>query len=167
MGIFGGRRRLGGSRGREAREIPMAVGEQEVARAAVSFRPVSAHPAPGDLVVTTMRLVFTPAGTHATAGPISWVLDRPGATHHGAAVDRVDAAVRRHGFGRLADFDRVRPGRAATRSCPPTLVVTDMVGTETEIGILASRTSGNGNASNVGARDRMLGAITALLPQVH
>lgn len=167
MAIFGAMRGRAGGRGRQARFVPMAPGEREVARESAVYRPTTSKAAEGELVVTTMRLVFTPDTTHDATRAISWVLDRPGDPDGATQAEQVRGVVREHGFGRLAEFDRTRAGRAPSRSCPPTFVVTDMAGIETEIGVLASRSTAAGSTENISARDRLLGEIVALLPQMH
>ncbi|MGY1604784.1 hypothetical protein [Geodermatophilus sp. SYSU D00815] len=140
---MGLRDRLGG--GTQVVPVPLADGETELAREVAAVHPGTLSSIPGELLLTSARLVFAPV-QGSRAPTVSWRLT--GGRGPTRAADAL-AAVR------AGD----RPGLMR----PPTLVVTTGDGTTWEIGILAGRRKPNRSPDNATARDRMVEAIQGRL----
>jgi hypothetical protein len=135
---------LGG--GTQAAPVAMDDGETELVREVAAVHPGTLSSIPGDLVLTSSRLVFAPMHGKKTPEPIVWRFTKGGSrTKAGDAV----AAVRA----------KDAPGLMR----PPTLVLTTGDGTTWEIGILAGRRKANRSPDNAVARDRLVEAISSRL----
>jgi hypothetical protein len=135
---------LGG--GTQVMPVPMDDGETELVREVAAVHPGTLSSIPGDLVLTSSRLVFAPVQGKKAPQLITWRFtkgkSRTKASDALAGVRRKDAA----GLMR-----------------PPTLVLTTGDGTTWEIGILAGRRKANRSPDNARARDRIVEAIQGRL----
>jgi hypothetical protein len=140
---MGLRDRLGG--GTQVAPVPLEDGETELAREVAAAHPGTLSSIPGELVLTSSRLFFTPVqGSRALV--VSWRFT-PG-----------------KGRTRAPDaLAAVRPGDPPGLLRPPTLVVTTGDGTTWELGILAGRRKANRSPDNAVARDRMVEAVRGRL----
>ena len=134
--------------GGSAQVAPVAMddGETELAREVAAVHPGTLSSIPGDLVLTTSRLVFAPVQGKKTPEPIVWRFTTGGARTR--AADAVAA---------------VRAKDAPGLMRPPTLELTTGDGTRWEIGVLAGRRKANRSADNAVARDRLVEAIGSRL----
>jgi hypothetical protein len=157
MGILDSVSGLISGRGKTVRPIELAPGEVELAREVASWRPGGASVG-GDLVLTNMRLIFTPLETRDAAGILEWGLSKAGAPDLVSKIPgALDSLVKPEAIAGVA---AVEPGSGPSWRKPPTLVVSDAAGNRVEIGILAARLKLNPSAENAVARDRMVAAIT-------
>ncbi|MGY1808441.1 hypothetical protein ACI8AF_13810 [Blastococcus sp. SYSU D00669] len=136
---MGLRDRAGGS----ARVVPVPLedGETELARAVAAVHPGTLSSIPGELLLTSARLVFAPVPSSRTQ-LVVWRFT-PGKSRT-RAPDALAA---------------VRTGAEPGLMRPPTLVLTTGDGTTWEIGVLAGRRKPNRSPDNATARDRMVEAI--------
>jgi hypothetical protein len=135
---------LGG--GTQVVPVPMDDGETELVREVAAVHPGTLSSIPGDLVLTSSRLVFAPVQGKKSPELISWRFTKGGSRTK--AADAL-AAVRAKGT----------PGLMS----PPTLLLTTGDGTTWEIGILAGRRKANRSPDNARARDRIVEAIQGRL----
>jgi len=136
---------LGGG-GVQVVPVPLEDGETELLREVATVHPGTLASIPGDLVLTSVRLVFAPVRAKKQEPVVSWRVTK--GRSRTKAPDGL-AAVR------AGD----RPGLMR----PPTLVLTTGDGTTWEIGVLAGRRKANRSPENAVARDRMVEAISGLL----
>jgi hypothetical protein len=134
---------LGG--GTQVLPVPMDDGETELVREVAAVHPGTLSSIPGDLVLTSSRLVFAPV-QGKTPQLITWRFTK--GKSRTKAPDAL-AAVRA----------KAAPGLMS----PPTLVLTTGDGTTWEIGILAGRRKANRSPDNARARDRIVQAIQGAL----
>jgi hypothetical protein len=135
---------LGG--GTQVLPVPMDDGETELVREVAAVHPGTLSSIPGDLVLTSSRLVFAPMQGKKTPQLITWRFTK--GKSRTKAPDAL-AAVRA----------KAAPGLMS----PPTLVLTTGDGTTWEIGILAGRRKANRSPDNARARDRIVEAIQGAL----
>jgi len=126
--------------------VPMEDGETELARAVAAVHPGTLSSIPGELVLTSSRLVFAPLQARRPVELVTWRISKGGS--------RTKAPDGLAG---------VRTGDPPGLMRPPTLVVTTGDGTRWQIGILAGRRKANRSPDNATARDRMVEAITGRL----
>ena len=138
MGLFGG--------GAQVVPIPMDAEETELTREVATVHPGTLSSIPGDLVLTSSRLVFAPIESKKTPEAIVWRFTK--GRSRTKAADALAAA-------RAEDA----PGLMR----PPTHVLTTGDGTTWEIGILAGRRKPNRSPDNARARDRIVEAIQGRL----
>jgi hypothetical protein len=131
---------LGG--GTQVVPVPMDDGETELVREVATVHPGTLSSIPGDLVLTSSRVVFAPLQGTKAPQLISWRFTK--GKSRTKAADALAAA-------RAKDAPRLMR--------PPTLVLTTGDGTAWEIGILAGRRKPNRSPDNARARDRMVEAI--------
>ncbi len=153
---------LGGS---GTRTVPVALqpGETEMAREVASLRPGELSSVGGDLVVTNRRVVFTPLDTRDVVQVLTWALGKAGAPGPLAGIPgqlgKLMGPEQPGGPAGLEGIGGVAVGSAPSILRPPTLLIVDLQGRTTEIGILASRRSPNPSRQNAVARDRILEVI--------
>jgi hypothetical protein len=135
---------LGG--GTQVVPVPMDDGETELVREVAAVHPGTLSSIPGDLVLTSSRLVFAPMQGKKTPEPIVWRF-----TKGRSRTKAADAVA------------SVRAKDAPGLMRPPTLVLTTGDGTTWEIGILAGRRKANRSPDNAVARDRLVEAIGSRL----
>jgi hypothetical protein len=138
MGLFGG--------GAQVVPIPMDDGETELVREVATVHPGTLSSIPGDLVLTSSRLVFAPMQTKKAPQLITWRFTK--GKSRTKAPDALAAAGAKSPPGLMR---------------PPTLVLTTGDGTTWEIGILAGRRKANRSPDNARARDRIVEAIQGRL----
>ena len=138
MGLFGG--------GTQVVPIPMDDDETELVREVATVHPGTLSSIPGDLVLTSSRLVFAPMEGKKTPAPIVWRFTK--GKSRTKAADALAAARAKDAPGLMR---------------PPTLVLTTGDGTTWEIGILAGRRKPNRSPDNARARDRIVEAIQGRL----
>jgi len=138
MGLFGG--------GAQVVPIPMDDEETELTREVATVHPGTLSSIPGDLVLTSSRLVFAPIEIKKTPDAIVWRFTK--GRSRTKAADALAAARAKDAPGLMR---------------PPTLVLTTGDGTTWEIGILAGRRKPNRSPDNARARDRIVEAIQGRL----
>jgi hypothetical protein len=138
MGLFGG--------GAQVVPIPMDDEETELTREVATVHPGTLSSIPGDLVLTSSRLVFAPIESKKTPEAIVWRFTK--GRSRTKAADALAAARAKDAPGLMR---------------PPTLVLTTGDGTTWEIGILAGRRKTNRSPDNARARDRIVEAIQGRL----
>ena len=138
MRLFGG--------GTQVVPIPMDDDETELVREVATVHPGTMSSIPGDLVLTSNRLVFAPIQGKKAPEPISWRFTK--GRSRTKAADALAAARAKDAPGLMR---------------PPTLVLTTGDGTTWEIGILAGRRKPNRSPDNARARDRIVEAIQGRL----
>ena len=138
MGLFGG--------GAQVVPIPMDDEETELTREVATVHPGTLSSIPGDLVLTSSRLVFAPIESKKTPEAIVWRFTK--GKSRTKAADALAAARAKDAPGLMR---------------PPTLVLTTGDGTTWEIGILAGRRKPNRSPDNARARDRIVEAIQGRL----
>jgi len=138
MGLFGG--------GAQVVPIPMDAEETELTREVATVHPGTLSSIPGDLVLTSSRLVFAPIESKKTPEAIVWRFTK--GRSRTKAADALAAARAKDAPGLMR---------------PPTLVLTTGDGTTWEIGILAGRRKPNRSPDNARARDRIVEAIQGRL----
>jgi hypothetical protein len=138
MGLFGG--------GTRVVPVPMDDDETELVREVATVHPGTLSSIPGDLVLTSSRLVFAPMEGKKTPEPIVWRFTK--GKSRTKAADALAAARAKDAPGLMR---------------PPTLVLTTGDGTTWEIAILAGRRKPNRSPDNARARDRMVEAIQGRL----
>jgi hypothetical protein len=138
MGLFGG--------STQAVPVPMDDDETELVREVATVHPGTLSSIPGDLVLTSSRLVFAPVQGKKTPELISWRFTK--GKSRTKAPDALAA---------------VRAKDAPGLMRPPTLVLTTGDGTTWEIGVLAGRRKPNRSPDNARARDRIVEAIQGRL----
>ena len=138
MGLFGG--------GAQVVPVPMDDDETELVREVATVHPGTLSSIPGDLVLTSARLVFAPMEGKKTPEPIVWRFTK--GKSRTKAADALAAARAKDAPGLMR---------------PPTLVLTTGDGTTWEIGILAGRRKPNRSPDNARARDRIVEAIQGRL----
>jgi len=138
MGLFGG--------GAQVVPIPMDDEETELTREVATVHPGTLSSIPGDLVLTSSRLVFAPIESKKTPDAIVWRFTK--GRSRTKAADALAAARAKDAPGLMR---------------PPTLVLTTGDGTTWEIGILAGRRKPNRSPDNARARDRIVEAIQGRL----
>jgi len=138
MGLFGG--------GAQVVPIPMDDEETELTREVATVHPGTLSSIPGDLVLTSSRLVFAPIESKKTPDAIVWRFTK--GRSRTKAADALAAARAKDAPGLMR---------------PPTLVLTTGDGTTWEIGILAGRRKPNRSPDNAQARDRIVEAIQGRL----
>jgi hypothetical protein len=138
MGLFGG--------GAQVVPIPMDDEETELTREVATVHPGTLSSIPGDLVLTSSRLVFAPIEGKKTPEAIVWRFTK--GRSRTKAADALAAARAKDAPGLMR---------------PPTLVLTTGDGTTWEIGILAGRRKPNRSPENARARDRIVEAIQGRL----
>jgi hypothetical protein len=138
MGLFGG--------GAQVVPIPMDDEETELTREVATVHPGTLSSIPGDLVLTSSRLVFAPIESKKTPEAIVWRFTK--GRSRTKAADALAAARAKDAPGLMR---------------PPTLVLTTGDGTTWEIGILAGRRKPNRSPDNARARDRIVEAIQGRL----
>jgi hypothetical protein len=138
MGLFGG--------GTQVVPIPMDDDETELVREVATVHPGTLSSIPGDLVLTSSRLVFAPMQGKKTPEAIVWRFTK--GKSRTKAADALAAARAKDAPGLMR---------------PPTLVLTTGDGTTWEIGILAGRRKPNRSPENARARDRIVEAIQGRL----
>jgi len=138
MGLFGG--------GTQVVPIPMDDDETELVREVATVHPGTLSSIPGDLVLTSSRLVFAPIESKKTPEAIVWRFTK--GRSRTKAADALAAARAKDAPGLMR---------------PPTLVLTTGDGTTWEIGILAGRRKPNRSPDNARARDRIVEAIQGRL----
>jgi hypothetical protein len=135
---------LGG--GTQIEPVSFGDGETELVREVATVHPGTLSSIPGDLVLTSSRLVFTPVRGKRSPGVITWRITK--GKSRTKAEDALAAVRAKAGPGLLR---------------PPTLEVTTGDGTRWEIGVLAGRRKANRSPDNAAARDRIVEAIQARL----
>ena len=135
---------LGG--GAQVLPVPMDDDETELVREVATVHPGTLSSIPGDLVLTSSRLVFAPMEGKKTPEPIVWRFTK--GKSRTKAADALAAARAKDAPGLMR---------------PPTLVLTTGDGTTWEIGILAGRRKPNRSPDNARARDRIVEAIQGRL----
>jgi hypothetical protein len=138
MGLFGG--------GAQVVPIPMDDEETELTREVATVHPGTLSSIPGDLVLTSSRLVFAPIESKKAPEAIVWRFTK--GRSRTKATDALAAARAKDAPGLMR---------------PPTLVLTTGDGTTWEIGILAGRRKPNRSPDNARARDRIVEAIQGRL----
>jgi hypothetical protein len=138
MGLFGS--------GAQVVPIPMDDEETELTREVATVHPGTLSSIPGDLVLTSSRLVFAPIESKKTPEAIVWRFTK--GRSRTKAADALAAARAKDAPGLMR---------------PPTLVLTTGDGTTWEIGILAGRRKPNRSPDNARARDRIVEAIQGRL----
>ena len=138
MGLFGG--------GTQVVPIPMDDDETELVREVATVHPGTLSSIPGDLVLTSSRLVFAPLEGKKAPELISWRFTK--GKSRTKAADALAA---------------VRAKDAPGLMRPPTLVLTTGDGTTWEIGVLAGRRKPNRSPDNARARDRVVEAVQGRL----
>jgi hypothetical protein len=138
MVFFGG--------GAQVVPIPMEDDETELTREVATVHPGTLSSIPGDLVLTSSRLVFAPIESKKTPEAIVWRFTK--GRSRTKAADALAAARAKDAPGLMR---------------PPTLVLTTGDGTTWEIGILAGRRKPNRSPDNARARDRIVEAIQCRL----
>ncbi|NYJ04273.1 hypothetical protein [Petropleomorpha daqingensis] len=138
MGLFGG--------GTQVVPIPMDDDETELLREVATVHPGTLSSIPGDLVLTSSRLVFAPVQGKKAPQLITWRFTK--GKSRTKAPDALAAARAKSAPGLMR---------------PPTLVLTTGDGTTWEIGILAGRRKPNRSPDNARARDRLVEAIQGRL----
>jgi hypothetical protein len=138
MGLFGG--------GAQVVPIPMDDEETELTREVATVHPGTLSSIPGDLVLTSSRLVFAPIESKKAPEAIVWRFTK--GRSRTKAADALAAARAKDAPGLMR---------------PPTLVLTTGDGTTWEIGILAGRRKPNRSPDNARARDRIVEAIQGRL----
>jgi hypothetical protein len=138
MGLFGG--------GTRVVPVPMDDDETELVREVATVHPGTLSSIPGDLVLTSSRLVFAPMEGKKTPEPIVWRFTK--GKSRTKAADALAAARAKDAPGLMR---------------PPTLVLITGDGTTWEIGILAGRRKPNRSPDNARARDRIVEAIQGRL----
>jgi hypothetical protein len=126
--------------------VPMDDGETELVREVAAVHPGTLSSIPGDLVLTSSRLVFAPVQGKKAPQLITWRFTK--------GKSRTKASDALAG---------VRPKDAPGLMRPPTLELTTGDGTTWEIGILAGRRKANRSPDNARARDRIVEAIQGAL----
>jgi hypothetical protein len=135
---------LGG--GTQVVPVPLDDGETELVREVATVHPGTLSSIPGDLVLTSSRLVFAPVRSRKAPQPIVWRFTK--GKSRTKAPDALAA---------------VRAKDAPGLMRPPTLLLTTGDGTAWEIGILAGRRKANRSPDNARARDRIVEAIQSRL----
>lgn len=135
-----------GRGGTQAASFAMDDGETELAREVAAVHPGTLSSIPGDLVLTSSRLVFAPLQGRTSPAPIVWRFTKGGS--RSKAADAVTA---------------VRAKEAPGLMRPPTLELTTGDGTRWEIGVLAGRRKANRSPDNAVSRDRLVEAIGSRL----
>ena len=134
MGLFGS--------GTQVVPIPMDDDETELVREVATVHPGTLSSIPGDLVLTSSRLVFAPIQGKKAPQLITWRFTK--GRSRTKAADALAAARAKDAPGLMR---------------PPTLVLTTGDGTTWEIGVLAGRRKANRSPDNARARDRIVEAI--------
>ena len=137
---------LFGGGGAQVLPVPMDEGETELVREVATVHPGTLSSIPGDLVLTSSRLVFAPLQSGKAPELVVWRF-----TKGGSRTKAADALA------------AVRAKDAPGLMRPPTLVLTSGDGTTWELGILAGRRKANRSPENATARDRIVAAIQARL----
>jgi hypothetical protein len=135
---------LGG--GTQVLPVPMDDDETELVREVATIHPGTLSSIPGDLVLTSSRLVFAPIAGRKSPQLISWRITK--GRSRTKAPDALAAARAKDAPGMMR---------------PPTLLLTTGNGTTWEIGILAGRRKANRSPDNARARDRIVEAIQGRL----
>jgi hypothetical protein len=126
--------------------VPMDDGETELVREVAAVHPGTLSSIPGDLVLTSARVVFAPVQGKKAPELLSWRITK--GKSRTKAPDALAA---------------VRAKDAPGLMRPPTLVLTTGDGTTWEVGILAGRRKANRSPENARARDRIVEAIQGRL----
>ncbi|WP_448627374.1 hypothetical protein [Geodermatophilus sp. URMC 64] len=131
-----------------AQAVPVALedGETELDRAVAAVHPGTLSSIPGDLVLTTSRLVFAPLQGSKQPQLVAWRITK--GRSRTKAPDGLAA---------------VRAGDPPGLMRPPTLVLTTGDGTTWELGVLAGRRKANRSPDNAAVRDRLVEAIQGRL----
>ena len=164
MGIFDSVTGLVRGSGTRTVEVQLQPGEVELTRAVASNRPGGLTSVGGDLILTSMRLVFTPLNVKDLSAVLTWSLGKAGAPAEATKlIDAVGNLIDRQDFGSLSGISQVSAGASPSLFKPPTLIVSGPSGSN-EIGILATRLSPSAFAANTKERDRIVAMIRAQLP---
>lgn len=169
MDDFGAAGRLIGGSGRETMPYELSVGETEILRVVGSKRPGRVTSVGGDLVLTNLRVIFTPLNTGDVSKLLSFGLGRAGANKKIVGlVDKVQDMIGTAapiGPGALSEVATIEANSDGSLLKPPTLIIRGTDGSATEVGVLASRLSINSSPENRIARDRFVDAVRYQLTQ--
>lgn len=160
---FGALKRTLGGSGKETLPIELMHGEFERSRVVASQDPGRMRSVGGDLVLTNMRLIFTPLNVKDIGVLLAYGLSKAGTPELAAGLPEKlvktigDAAV--IGPGALSGIRSVEAGSEPKLLKPPTLIITGEDGARTEVGILTGRMAMNLAKENATARDEFLAEI--------
>lgn len=157
MGALDPVRRLFSGKQKTPRVLELLPGEREVARAVAAYRPGSMKSVGGNLVLTNLRLVFTPLEFKDLSEVLGWTLGRPGVPD-GVSGQRVKIG-KFTSAQPAVDLAGVVAGTDGSLRKAPTLVITGADGIAQEFGLFERRTSPNGSSRNVPVRDEFLQRI--------
>lgn len=154
--------RLIGGSGLETMAYELSYGEVEVLRVVGSKRPGKITSVGGDLVLTNLRVIFTPLNTGDLSKLLSYALGRAGVPGNIVGiVDKVQGMIGTAapiGRGALSEIASIDSGSDGSVLKPPTLIIRGTDGSSEEVGVLEGRTSPNRSSGNRIARDRFIGA---------
>ena len=160
---FGAAGRLIGGSGRETMPFELSEGETEILRVVGSKRPGGITPVGGDLVLTNRRVLFTPLNTSDVSKLLSFGLGKAGVDGKVVGlVEKVQDMVGTAapiGPGTLAGIAGIDAGSDGSLFSPPTVIIRDTDGGQTEVGVLEGRRSPNAAGGNRAARDRFISAV--------
>lgn len=166
---FGAVGRLIGGSGRKTMPYELSEGETEILRVVGSKRPGGFTSVGGDLVLTNLRVIFTPLNTGDVSKLLSFALGKAGV--HGKIVglvgniqDMIGTAAP-IGAGALSEITSIENGSGGSLFKPPTLIIRGTNGSTTEVGVLARRVSINPSPENRIARDQFMEAARQQLTQ--
>ena len=163
LGIIDSLKGLVSGSGTRTVALQLQPNEVEVTRAVASNRPGGMTSVGGDLILTNVRLVFTPLNVKDVSAVLTWGLGKAGVPAGVTKlVDGVGKLIETQDYGSLLEISQVISGSAASLLKAPTLVISSSSGSY-EIGILATRLSPNASSANIEERDRMVAIIQARL----
>ncbi|WP_211882378.1 hypothetical protein [Pseudarthrobacter albicanus] len=161
--------RLIGGSGRETMPYELSNGESEILRVVGSKRPGGITSVGGDLVLTNLRVIFTPLNTSDVSKLLSFGLGKAGVDGNIVGlVDKVQEMIGTAapiGPGALSEIASIEAGSDGSLFKPPTLIIRGTDGSSAEVGVVASRLSINSSPENRTARDRFIEAARQQLAQ--
>lgn len=160
--------RLVGGSGLQTIPYELSKDEVEVLRVIGSQRPGMITSVGGDLVLTSLRVIFTPLNTADLSKLLSFALGKAGVGKAIGIVDTVQGMIGTAapiGPGALSAISSIDAGSNGSFLKPPTLIIRGADGSSAEVGVLEERTSPNFSAGNRIARDRFLQAALQAISQ--
>ena len=164
MGVLDNIKGLLGGSGKTTEPPVLQDGENEQALTIACTVKGSGKPwVGGDLVLTDLRLLFTPLNVKDVAPLLSYGLKKAGAPSAATALVGWAQSQIRPGATELDQVTAVTSGRSAGLLHPPTLLVQRADGERIEFGVLASRTAPNISRANERARDVFMAQLEAVI----
>lgn len=139
--------------------VQLLPGEVQILSAVGSWKPGTMVSVGGDVVLTNIRVIFSPLNVKDVTKILGWALAKAGAP--GEMGKRVDWLAKQVGDVRYTSVDSAVAAHDASLFKPPTFIATLADGNTQEIGVLCERRAANIDKRNNGARDQFVAAINA------